>query len=187
VPPTANSVSYRYHILTESDRNVLKVLSDWLAPIPWQFFLTLEFPWNVARHTATVRFHDYLNSAEKRLGDSICFIAGVEGKSKFGELVPWHIHLLMTSSRPIPANLLKELWWAREGRGTRSEIHPEGDSIIVLPFDAEKRGLEYCLKFANDCRGDWMWNWLEIFNPNIPSSAHHRVARRRRRSGITRP
>jgi hypothetical protein len=92
----------------------------------------------------------------------------------------------MTASRPIPANLLKDLWWTREGRGTLSQLHPEDDSILILPFEKDQQGLEYCLKFADDCHGDWMFNWLEIFNPNIPRSAHHRVARRQKRSAANR-
>lgn len=185
--PTDSPNSSWYETLSGTGRNTIDAVSEWLSPVPWQYFVTLEFPRNVSQMAAKAKLRVYLNAVEKRLRECICFIAGLEGRSKAGFTVPWHFHMLMTASRPIPMDLLKVLWWAREGRGTRSELHPEGDSIVVLPFEADQRGLEYCLKFANDCRGDWMFKWLEIFNPNIPRSAHHRVVRRRGRSRAIRP
>jgi len=182
VDPTNRPNSSRHETLSSADRNAINAVSEWLSPVPWQYFVTLEFPWNVGQMAATVELEEYLNAVEQQLRESVCFIAGLEGKSKAGINVPWHFHMLVTASRQIPMDLLKELWWAREGRGTRSELHPEGDSIVVLPFEADRHGLEYCLKFANDCRGDWMFKWIEIFNPDIPRSADHRVVRRRKRS-----
>lgn len=174
-------VSNRYRILSQNDRKFIDALGLWLAPVRWQFFVTLEFPRNVRAETAAVRLREFLNSVEKQLRESVCFIGGLEEVSKSGIPVPAHFHLLVTANRPIPDQLLKKVWWGMVGHGAKSAFQPEGDSIVVKPIDPEREGLAYCLKFANSCTGDWMFKWLEMFNPNIPRTAEKREQRHRRR------
>ena len=173
-----------YRTLPETDRVLIDAVGDWLAPVPWQFFATLEFPRNVRSETAVSKLKEWLNNTERQLRDSICFVAGLEERSKSGAPVPAHFHILMTASRPIPASVLEDGWRAMVGRGTRSPLHPEGDSVVLEAVNPAGNALAYCLKFANDCRGDWMFKWLEIFNPNIPRSANHHLVRRRKRGAV---
>jgi hypothetical protein len=91
--------------------------------------------------------------------------------------------MLMTAKCPIPRTLVENTWRSTVGRGPKRLDVPEGDSVIVKPFDDQKRGIEYCLKLVNDCHGDWRFRWLELFNPKVPNSEsmNHRKIRQRRR------
>jgi hypothetical protein len=172
-----------YKTISEADRRFLSAVQQWLAPVPWQVFVTFEFTWNVDIETAKSKLREFLAEIGKELREPICFIGGMERKPRGqGASAPWHLHMLMTANGKIPENRLKELWWKKVGRGQKTLLHPEGESIDIKPFDDARLGLEYCLKFANDCNGDWFFRWLEIFNPNIPKSANHREVRRRARS-----
>jgi hypothetical protein len=171
-----------YKTISEADRGFIDAVKEWLAPVPWQFFVTLEFTWNVGSETAKSKLKEHLAEIGKGMREPICFVGGMERKpGSQGASAPWHLHVLMTASGKIPENRLKELWWKKVGRGQRTLLHPEGESIDIKPFNDARLGLEYCLKFANDCHGDWFFRWLEIFNPNIPKSANHREVRRRTR------
>ena len=160
----------------------MDAVNDWLTPVPWQFFVTVEFTWDVRHETAVSKLKEYLRRISEQIREPVCFIAGMENESKTtGMRVPWHFHLLMTAHRPIPEDLLRQVWWNMVGRGTKTLIHPEGSSVVLEQVDPERAGLEYCLKFANHCQGEWIHRWLEIFNSNIPISADHRQVRRRKR------
>jgi hypothetical protein len=182
-PDTDKSAGAWSNRLSEPDRRLVDAVNDWLAPIEWQFFVTLEFTWDVRSETAHSTLKEYLRRIGEQIREPVCFIAGMENESKAtGMRVPWHFHLLMTAHRPIPMDLLKQIWWNMVGRGAKTLLHPEGSSVVLEQVDPERAGLEYCLKFANHCCGDWVWRWLEIFNPNIPRSADQREVRRRKRA-----
>jgi hypothetical protein len=108
-----------YRALSRDDRILIDAVKTWLSPIRWQHFVTLEFPWHVRAETAAAKLREFLNNVERELRDSVCFIGGLEEQSKSGEPVPAHFHLLVTSARPIPEQLLKEVWWRMVGHGAR--------------------------------------------------------------------
>ena len=110
-------------------------------------------------------------------------MAGMENESKStGTQVTRHFHVLMTARHPIPESLAKQTWREMVGLGRKDILHPEGTSIVLKALDPTRPAVEYCLKFADHCQGEWFFRWLEIFNPKIPRSALHRERRRRRRS-----
>jgi hypothetical protein len=171
-----------YQRIPEADRLNLDAITKWLAPVPWQVFVTATFSWNVIAQTAQDRFKHYLNEVELQLRESVCFIAGMERKPAYvGMRVPWHFHALMAANCQIPTRILEDTWRRLNGPGKKDILHPQGDSIEVRPFNDAKLGLAYCLKMKNDCHGDWLFRRLELFNPTIPKTADHRVLRQRRR------
>ncbi len=42
-------------------------VAEWLQPVPWQLFATLEFPWNAVPETATMKFDQMIDTMERTL------------------------------------------------------------------------------------------------------------------------
>lgn len=172
-----------YSVLSLEDRQFADAVALWLAPVRWQYFVTLEFTRDVVPATAIATLKKYMSRVGEAHREPICFVGGLENESKVtGMKVRRHFHLLLTAQLPIPATILKQHWRDLVGVGAKDRLQPEGSSIVVEPVDPQRPGIEYCLKFANHCNGEWIFRWLEIFNPKIPRSANYREVRQRRRA-----
>lgn len=53
--PDRKNAGHWYNSLSAAQRRNLDAVSEWLSPIPWQFFATLEFTWNVQDETAVAK------------------------------------------------------------------------------------------------------------------------------------
>jgi hypothetical protein len=182
-----NDYSDWYSRIPENEHRVMDAAARWLRPIPWQWFITLTFPWNVRDQTADRKFKELINFLEKSLGTSVCFVAGKESKPKVdGINVPWHFHVLMASHASIPSSAIEYFWKRLVGSGHLREIDGkiESESIMVEPYNENERGPEYCLKTMCDLRADWLFRRLELFIPNFggPSKPNHRTFRAARRA-----
>lgn len=174
-----------YQRIPDSDRQMVDAVATWLAPIHWQFFVTLTFRWNVREDTAIKHLRGFISNIQRELRSRVCFVAGKERRSASTSAeVPWHFHVLLTAKVPITEDLIRSSWRSQAGPGKRTPSHPEGDSADIRPYDPERRGVEYCLKLVNNTDGDWLSAWLEYFNPNIPWSGKnsHKSVRQRRRA-----
>ena len=197
-----------YTSIAEKDRIVVDATAKWLRPVPWQWFITLTFPWNVRSETADAKLKQWLNLIEQKLRTRVCFVAGKERKPRVhGMEVPWHFHLLVTSMVDLPKGLLEDTWrklLSRPGRhrqdGHFADVRLTGDEdnisidnlksqgrkydkVLVESYDHNRLGPEYCLKSISSCDGDWYFRWLELFNPRIKltSCPSHRKIRARTR------
>ena len=176
-----------YQMIAPQDRAAVDAVAEWLRPVPWQWFVTLTFPWNVRAETADRKLKGWIDLVEKDLRNRMCFVAGKERKpDSLGIQVPWHFHLLATSLVPIPKHVLELHWTRMVGSG---QLHiADGvaipETILAEPYQEHKVGPEYCLKSMNDCLGEWRFRWLELFNPAITkqtSRPNHRTNVQRRR------
>lgn len=159
-----------YSKIGSHDRRVVDAVAKWLSPVSWQWFVTLTFAWNVRGETADLKLKQWLNTLERDLKARVCFVAGKERKPEsHGMEVPWHFHLLIASEVAIPQLLLVNHWRRLTGRAVRRS-GDEGyvdDSVVVESYEDNRRGTQYCLKSMNSCDGDWLFRWLELFNPYI--------------------
>jgi hypothetical protein len=168
------------------DRQVVDAVAKWLNPIPWQWFVTLTFSWNVSGETADQKLKEWLNTVERDLKARVCFVAGKEHTpSSVGMEVPWHFHLLAASEAPIPQQLLERTWRSLAGRGTRRPANDGfvDDSVLVESYELNRGGPQYCLKSMNTCDGDWLFRWLELFNPLMKQTSrpnHDKIRQRAR-------
>ena len=203
-----NGINNWYTMIPERERQVVDATAKWLRPVPWQWFITLTFPWNVRSETADARLKQWLNQIERTLRTRVCFVAGKERKPRsHGMEVPWHFHLLVTAMVDLPKGLLENTWRdlvSRRGRRRRYDdavgTHLAGDdvllikdslrgqeskddSVLVESYNDNRLGPEYCLKSISSCDGDWFFRWLELFNPRIKqtSSPSHSKIRTRAR------
>ena len=162
-----------YTLIPERDRMIVDAAAKWLRPIPWQWFITLTFPWNVKGETADVKLKEWLNLIERTLKTRICFVAGKERKPhSLGMEVPWHFHLLVTSCIAIPQGLVERAWTDVVVPGAR-HLLKDGEvngSVLVESYEHNRRGPEYCLKSLNSSNGDWSFRWLELFHPSMKQS-----------------
>jgi hypothetical protein len=179
---------------------VVDATATWLRPVPWQWFITLTFPWNVISETADAKLKEWLNLVERTLRTRVCFVAGKERKPRsFGMEVPWHFHILATSLAAMPKKLLEESWRTlvspaarriREAEAVNDSVAtedgPVDDTVVVESYNANRRGPEYCLKSLSTCHGDWCFRWLELFNPRIKHSSfpNHTKIRNRMRFDV---
>jgi hypothetical protein len=173
-----------YTTIPERDRAIVDAAAKWLRPVSWQWFVTLTFPWNVRSETADFKLKKWLNQIEKTLKSRVCFVAGKERKPHSdGMEVPWHFHVLVTSTVAIPQGLLEDRWKRLVSLGARclQKDNAVDDSVLVTPFKNDLKGPEYCLKSLNSCNGDWHFRWLELFNPRIrqTGSPNHLTIRQR--------
>jgi hypothetical protein len=99
--------------------------------------------------------------------------------------VPWHFHLLVTSTADIPAEILEQSWRQQVLSKARllREAELDDDTVLVESYKHNRLGPEYCLKSINNCHGDWTFRWLELFNPRIKQTScpSHRKIRNRAR------
>ena len=183
-----------YSRIPAHDRQVVDAVAKWLSPVPWQWFVTLTFPWNVRSETADRKIKKWLDTTERELRARVCFVAGKERKpTSHGMTVPWHFHLLITSNVAIPEDRLKENWIALTGHGVRRSDESDDerddesgyvdDCVVVKSYQHNHGGPEYCLKSISTCDGDWFFRWLELFNPLMKQtrSPNHDKIRQRSR------
>lgn len=175
-----------YTLIPAQERQEIDAITKWLSPVPWQWFVTLTFSWNVKGETADLKFNKWLDAVERELKARVCFVAGKERKpDSHGMEVPWHFHLLATSDVAIPHQLLVRTWQRVEGRARRSSgtQRQKDEIVLVESFKDNRGGPEYCLKSLNDCSGDWSFRWLELFNPLIKQTSrpnHDKIRQRAR-------
>jgi hypothetical protein len=165
------------------DRRAVDAVAKWLRPIPWQWFVTLTFPWDVRDATAVRKLRLLLNELEKHHKGDVCAVAGQESKPRQdGMRVPWHFHLLLASHHSISKECIEAIWRGLVCRASDRKAWEE--SVQVEPYEAEERGPEYCLKSMNDGFGDWHIHRLELFLPYSPSKPDHRTIRGARRARL---
>lgn len=191
-----------YHLIAEQDRVVVDAAAEWLRPVPWQWFVTLTFPWDVRSETADARLKQWLDIIERSLRTRVCFVAGKERNPRhLGMEVPWHFHLLVTSMVDLPKELLEDNWRRLVSYTTRHRkddgpiggslaaehvlqaVDHKNDSAVVESYSDNRLGPEYCLKSINNCSGDWTFRWIELFNPKIKQTncpSHSKVRTRAR-------
>jgi hypothetical protein len=100
-----------YTAIPERDRIVVDATAKWLRPVPWQWFVTLTFSWNVRGETADLKLKQWLNTVERELKARVCFVASKECKPpSFGMEVPWHFHVLVAAQVSIPKELREGTW-----------------------------------------------------------------------------
>ena len=164
-----------------AQRVTVNAAAKWLKAIPWQWFITLTFPWNVRQETAAGKLRNFVNIIEQHLKSNVCIVAGMESKSRHsGERVPWHYHLLLASRATIPREAIVALWHGQvASRAAKPSI---ADSVQADRYDKHQRGVEYCLKRMGDNSGDWLFRRLPIFMPYGPRKPNHRTVRGARRA-----
>jgi len=69
-----------YTAIPERDRIVIDATAKWLRPVPWQWFVTLTFSWNVRGETADLKLKQWLNTVERELKARVCFVASKQCK-----------------------------------------------------------------------------------------------------------
>jgi hypothetical protein len=168
--------------LSTHDRQAVDAVSQWLRPIPWQWFVTAIFSGNIRAESAVGKLREFVNHLERFSRTNVCYVAGQESKpSLHGLRVPWHFHILLASRVRIPQETIEALWRGLVGRS--SGIGQSQDSVLVAPYEAHSLGPEYCLKAMNNTYGDWHLHRLEHFLPDLPgpSKPNHRILRSARR------
>lgn len=175
-----------YTTISWRQRSVLDAAAKWLWPVRWQWFVTLTFPWNVSADVADRKLRELINLLEREHRATVSLIAGKESRSRHdGSRVPWHFHLLLTSRIAVSREAI-ECHWLRLIRGgaDASLITLRQEHIVADPYDADRRGIEYCLKAINACHGDWFIHGFEQCLPHAPgpSRPNHRTVRRQRRA-----
>ncbi len=120
-----------------------------------------------------------LNSLERNLRTRIAYVKSTEIRSKSGAVVPRHIHCVLTAIKPIPADLVKELWLSGVGR---PQIE-KSDLAVVEPYKPGCGGIAYITKQIGTQHGDWSFKNVQLFAPGIESEpktdhASLRAARR---------
>jgi hypothetical protein len=174
---------YWYRNLSTCDRQAVDAVTQWLRPVPWQWFVTATFSGNIRAETAVGKLREFANQLERFVQANVSYVGGQESKPCLhGVRVPWHFHLLLASHARIPQEAIEAIWCGLVGRG--SEKGRSQDSVLVAPYAAHSLGPEYCLKQMNDSYGDWHLHRLEHFLPNLPGSSrpNHRILRSARRA-----
>jgi hypothetical protein len=121
-------------------------VANWLRPIQWQLFATLEFPWRARPETAGRKFAELVDKMERSLRTRVCYVNATETRSKTGSIVPLHFHAAFTAVRPISHQLVAGIWNASVGRAA-SEA---GDLAQVEPYDLSRDGIRYITKLMAD-------------------------------------
>jgi len=156
-----------------------KAAAEWLAPIAWQLFATLEFPWKARPETASRKFAKLVDTMEKSIRTRVCFVNATETRSKSGAIVPLHFHAAFTAARPISESLVAGIWNAGVGRSASED----GDLAMVKPYDRSRNGIGYILKMMSDPNCAWDIRNVHLFNPAIiivPKTDHASLRSARR-------
>lgn len=154
-------------------------VAEWLQPVPWQLFATLEFPWNALPETATMKFDQMIDTMERTLRTRVCCVNASETHSKSGAQVPLHIHASFTAAKLISRQLVAGIW--AEGVGRTNSVG--GDLARVEPFNPAMGGIGYIVKLINDPDCEWGFRNLHLFNSNIqiePKTDHASLRSARR-------
>jgi len=167
----------RINPLSMSD--VSSQAAEWLKPIPWQLFATLEFPWKVRPETANAKFSEMIDSLERSLRTRIGYLYALECRSKSGAIIPPHFHAAFCALKPIPRELLKNLWYTEVGRTGSTD----GDLVRVECYDPAKCGIGYIVKQISETNCEWALRNIEFFDGNIqvePTTDHASLRAMRR-------
>ena len=168
--------------LSARDRKAVDAIVQWIKPVPWQWFLTLTFPWDVSWQTAVRKLRQFARGLEKRTKAKVCFVAGQESRpARDGMNVPYHFHMLLTGQDILTQEAIVETWqklvsWNQPANEAR-------DNFSLAVYDPRFAAPEYCFKQLND-DGDWHFYNLEHFLPGLPgpSRPDHRTSRAQRRT-----
>jgi hypothetical protein len=175
-----------YDNIPAQDRPAVDALGSWLRPVPWQWFMTATFRWNVRSETADRKFEEWINLIERELRTRVCLVAGRERKPRsHGSKVPWHFHVLVTAATAIPDGMLAGHWKTVAGEGHKRVVDDKlvDEGILIERYQGHLKGPEYCLKSMNDCNGDWDSRWLRLFHSGIKGTTkpNHQTIRQERR------
>jgi hypothetical protein len=156
-------------------------ISEWLKPIKWQHFATLEFPWSARPETAIAKFTSFINELEKTLRTRVCVVYGAETRSKSGATVPVHFHAAITAVKPIQAQLIVDLWLHEIGRdGATTSASGEvvarkgkvkSDLALVVPYNPALTGIGYIMKQVQDDSFHWDMRNINLFAPPTSSDS----------------
>jgi len=154
-------------------------VAQWMRPIPWQSFLTLTFPFAPSAQVATAKFDELVNELEKAIRIKVGFVVAQETRDKSGHYAQRHLHSVMTAAKPIPAQLVVDLWNQSMGRSHQVDC----DLALVTPYTSEGDPLGYmCKQIALD---DSVWDLrnVESFLPGHVSEpvTTHKALRGARR------
>jgi hypothetical protein len=138
-------------------------VAEWLQPVLWQLFATLEFPWNCRPETASVKFAKFIDTLERSLRTRICYLNAAETRSKSGAIVPLHYHAAFAAAKPILSKLVVETWEAGVGR-TKSV---GGDLALVEPYDPARGGIRYIVKKIGDDGCEWDHKNVHLFADGV--------------------
>jgi hypothetical protein len=170
--------------LSARDHEAVDAIVEWVKPVPWQWFITLTFPWNVSWQTAVRKLRQFARGLEKVTKAKVCFVAGQESRpAQYGMNVPYHFHMLLTGQEILAQEAIVEIWqglvsWNQPANEAR-------DNFSVAAYDFRSPGAEYCFKRLND-DGDWHFHNLEHFLPSAPGprKPNHRTVRAARRAKL---
>jgi hypothetical protein len=154
-------------------------VAEWLRPVPWQIFATLEFPWSAKPETAGHKFAHLIDMMERSLRTRVCSLYAAETRSKYGAIVPLHFHAAFTATRTITCQLVAGIWNPEVGRSNLMG----GDLAQVEAFDPTKGGIAYILKHINGPDCTWDFRNVHLFNRNIrfvPKTDHASLRSARR-------
>ncbi len=120
----------------------------WLRPVPWQFFVTLTFAFQLSDAQANRIFLEYIDRIERHLRAPIAFVRGDEKKfSGCGKPgAPRHYHLVMTSTVPLSPDWMRSTWEAVAGRRSN------GAGGDFRRYDPDRGGIRYVLKMMSVVR-----------------------------------
>ena len=119
------------------------VTVEWLEPVPWQLFATLEFPYRASQETARHKFDAMASLIERSTRTRLCYVYAAEQRDRSGVVsVPLHIHAAFASLKTLTPQLVRGMWIG--GVGRRDSV--ASDLAVVKPFDPSKDGLAYIVK-----------------------------------------
>jgi hypothetical protein len=168
-------------------------ISEWLKPIKWQHFCTLEQPWSARPETAIAKFTSMVNKLERTIRTRACVVYGAETRSKSGATVPVHFHAALTAVKPIPAQLIVDLWLHEVGRdgsitSSSGEVvvrkgKVKSDLALVVPYNPSLNGIGYIMKQVQDDSFHWDSRNINLFAPpaSIDTKQDHAALRAARR------
>jgi hypothetical protein len=159
------------------DRERLEYYASWLNQIRWLFFCTLTFAWEVSDLQAEGIFKEFVNRLERSLRSSVTYVRGSERRMPGAgfSACPRHFHLLLACTASVAPHFIEELWMSMAGNRS------DGAAAKVEPYDTDRKGVQYALKFVNKADGHWDFHNLNLLMPaeGTPSSNH--ASRRRLR------
>jgi hypothetical protein len=119
------------------------VTVEWLLPVPWQLWATLEFPYHATQDSARRKFDEMANLIERGTRTRLCYVYAAEQRDRSGVVrVPLHIHAAFASLKILTPQLVRGMWIGGVGRRDSED----SDLAVVKPFDPSKDGLAYIVK-----------------------------------------
>jgi hypothetical protein len=144
-----------------SDQQTTEAYATWFGAISWKLLGTFTFARRVSDQQAADLFSQFIDRLEHNYRSDIGCVRGDEkrfsgcGKPACGR----HFHALLTSAAPITSEMVESVWTILAGHRN------DGNAAMVVPFDPNKNGISYVLKFINQPDGDWAHRKLHLFHP----------------------